>query len=62
MIQNVKNKIKGERLQDKDTAIEKRLLKIEKKTRESIKNYRNVENTKQMGFLLTSIMMAANNP
>jgi hypothetical protein len=62
MIQNVKNKIKGERLEDKDTAIEKRLLKIEKKTRESIKNYRNVENTKQMGFLLTSIMMAANNP
>jgi adenylate kinase family enzyme len=62
VIQNVKNKIKGERLEDKDTAIEKRLLKIEKKTRESIKNYRNVENTKQMGFLLTSIMMAANNP
>ena len=62
MIQNVKNKIKGERLEDKDTAIEKRLLKIEKKTRESIKNYKNVENTKLMGFLLTSIMMASNNP
>ena len=46
LIRSVKDKMKLEMIKDKDDAIEKKLKKIEKKTRESVKTFKSAENTK----------------
>ena len=62
MIQDLKDNIKQDKLSYVDDKLDKKCYKIEKKIRQSIKQLRSQDNGKLMGFMLTAIMMNANNP